>query len=58
MIWRFGGISAIFPAYAGVNLRISEQGLDLINLPRVCGGEPSVEIQDACLPRSSPRMRG
>ena len=48
----------VFPAYAGVilvtlvTLSISE------GVPRVCGGDPTIDILDIIAISCSPRMRG
>ena len=37
------GAVCIFPAYAGVNLIKLIKITNILNIPRVCGGEPVLE---------------
>ena len=49
---------AVFPAYAGVNPWIAPVISALKCIPRVCGGEPDLNLHRSAARRYSPRMRG
>ena len=49
---------SLFPAYAGVILKPSEQEDFEYPFPRICGGDPSAQIVDITDVPFSPHMRG
>ena len=48
----------MFPAYAGVIPDIIVDRFDIIGVPRVCGGDPDIELRYTANQTCSPRMRG
>ena len=48
----------ICPAYAGVILRWAQQGLSMMHLSRVCGGDPAIVFMTKDFLKFVPRMRG
>ena len=48
----------VFPAYAGVNLKIDDDVTIKDSIPRVCGGEPTGNFFTVVSLEYSPRMRG
>ena len=49
---------SIFPADAGVNLKLTRHTTDVPDIPRGCGGEPSIAQTHGDAFQYSPRMRG
>ena len=49
---------SLFPAYAGVILRLSSQSLFSVSFPRIRGGDPNVNFQTDYDKRFSPHTRG
>ena len=48
----------MFPAYAGVILKALIMMLQIMSVPRVCGGDPEDKKDDDKDVGCSPRMRG
>ena len=48
----------VFPAHAGMNLKIRNSVLFKKGIPRACGDEPVTLYKKELLPMYSPRMRG
>ncbi len=55
---HFAGQSLVFPAYAGVIPSILWLVKNKLSIPRVCGGDPIVVVDNHVMVVYSPRMRG
>jgi len=51
-------VERVFPAYAGMNRRLSENAGSALGVPRICGDEPLMFLGGRVIRECSPHMRG